>query len=285
MARIRTIKPEFFQHDGLIDLPRDVRLLFIGLWTVTDREGRVQDRPKRLRLTLFPGDADVTSEVINGWLWQLAEHPERFIVRYEVDGERFIEVGNFTTHQRPHPKESLSEIPASDSEHATVRCREEDCISREKTRQASLESEGRKSRFPSSIVHSPLSKSPLSSPDPESDARAKRRKRPESSSRTVPDDFEADSLTLKAGVDAGLDQEVILAELSKFRDHEFKTPHTDWQKAARNWLRRSVELKQANGVRAGPRFAAEVTAENARRLMAESIAEDEQERLANHDKS
>ncbi len=56
MARIRTIKPQFFLNEELAELPAMVRLLFIGLWTQADREGRLLDRPKRLKAEIFPYD-------------------------------------------------------------------------------------------------------------------------------------------------------------------------------------------------------------------------------------
>ena len=64
MARSRNIKPGFFTNDGLAELPFEVRLLFIGLWTLADREGRLEDRPKRIRMEIFPGDnVDVDESV------------------------------------------------------------------------------------------------------------------------------------------------------------------------------------------------------------------------------
>ncbi len=58
MARIRTIKPEFFLHDELFELEKEtglpVRLAFIGLWTQCDREGRFKWRPLRLKAAILP---------------------------------------------------------------------------------------------------------------------------------------------------------------------------------------------------------------------------------------
>jgi hypothetical protein len=53
MGRIRTIRPDFFLHDGLFDLESNsrlpLRLAFAGLWTQCDREGRFKWRPRRLK--------------------------------------------------------------------------------------------------------------------------------------------------------------------------------------------------------------------------------------------
>lgn len=108
MPRIRTIKPEFFKNEQLADLPALARLLFIGLWTQADREGRVEDRPRRLKAELFPYedyDVDKGLDML---------HAAGFIARYEAyvpqDGVcaqdvprqvvSCIQVVNFTRHQK-----------------------------------------------------------------------------------------------------------------------------------------------------------------------------------------
>ncbi|MEG1562118.1 MAG: hypothetical protein RR365_00495 [Bacteroides sp.] len=107
--RTRSIKPGFFNNDILGDLPPLTRLLFIGLWCLADREGRLEDRPKRIKKELLGYD-DVNSDDVDEMLQEL--HKADFILRYEVQGERYIQVINFTKHQNPHVKEKGSEIPA-----------------------------------------------------------------------------------------------------------------------------------------------------------------------------
>jgi hypothetical protein len=106
MARSRNIKPGFFSNEYLAELSFATRLLFIGLWTEADREGRMEDRPKRLRMALFPAD-DVD---VNQMLDDLAA--SGFIQRYEIEGKRYLQVDSFTKHQMPHHKEVASVIPA-----------------------------------------------------------------------------------------------------------------------------------------------------------------------------
>lgn len=79
MPRIRTIKPQFFLNEELAALPAMVRLLFIGLWTQADREGRLLDRPKRLKAEIFPYD---NFDIEKG-LTQLSD--AGFIFRYKVN--------------------------------------------------------------------------------------------------------------------------------------------------------------------------------------------------------
>ena len=112
MARSRNIKPGFFTNELLVELPFEHRLLFIGLWTIADRDGRLDDRPKQVKIKLFPADSlDVDAGL-------QALHDLGFILRYEVAGLRFIQVLNWRKHQQPHFKEKASTIPAPDKHEA-----------------------------------------------------------------------------------------------------------------------------------------------------------------------
>lgn len=105
MARIRTIKPQFFTSEDVTAQPPLARLLFAGLFTEADRDGRVEDRPRQLKTRLLPEDeCDV-----DALLWSLSEG--RLIRRYESDGVRVIQILAFSKHQKPHPKEANSILP------------------------------------------------------------------------------------------------------------------------------------------------------------------------------
>ncbi|USE79508.1 hypothetical protein NDR89_23235 [Cupriavidus gilardii] len=106
MARARNLKPSFFTNDLLAEIHPLGRLLFQGLWCIADREGRLEDRPKRIKAELLPYDDCDADALLN----DLVKHG--FILRYEADGHRFIQVVNFAKHQNPHIKEAASTIPA-----------------------------------------------------------------------------------------------------------------------------------------------------------------------------
>lgn len=107
MGRIRTIRPEFFKHERLADLSPLHRLLFIGLWCQADREGRMEYRPRRLKIEILPfDDCDLDAMVAD-----LERHPDRLVVRYAVEGRHFLQIPSFARHQRFHPKENPSQIP------------------------------------------------------------------------------------------------------------------------------------------------------------------------------
>jgi hypothetical protein len=104
MARARNIKPGFFKNEELGECRLETRLAFIGLWLLADREGRVEDRPKRIKGELFPFDAFDVEPL-------LAElERSKFIVRYRNDDGRFIQIVNFAKHQSPHYTEKPSVI-------------------------------------------------------------------------------------------------------------------------------------------------------------------------------
>jgi hypothetical protein len=114
MARARNIKPGFFANEELVELPFSTRLLFIGLWTIADREGRLEDKPKRIKMNIFPAD-DID---VNAALDEL--QASGFLARYEVDGAKFIQVLAFRKHQNPHKDEKASLIPAQGEHGAST---------------------------------------------------------------------------------------------------------------------------------------------------------------------
>lgn len=105
MARSRNIKPGFFSNEHLAELDFATRLLFIGMWTEADREGRLEDRPRRLKMALFPADS-VDIEKMLADLDHLG-----FIARYSAGSFQAIQIINWAKHQNPHLKESKSTIP------------------------------------------------------------------------------------------------------------------------------------------------------------------------------
>lgn len=108
MARARNIKPGLFTNDEIVELPFETRLLFIGLWTIADREGRLVDRPKKIKMEVFPAD-DVDCEKSLALL-----AGSGFINRYQVGSHKVIEILNFTKHQAPHSTEKDSTLPDAD---------------------------------------------------------------------------------------------------------------------------------------------------------------------------
>lgn len=107
MARARNIKPSIMDNEELAELGALHRLLFIYLWMLADREGRLEDRPKRIAAQALPYDR---SADVNAMLGELKE--AGFLARYKLEGVAVIQVLAFAKHQTPHMRESASTLPA-----------------------------------------------------------------------------------------------------------------------------------------------------------------------------
>jgi hypothetical protein len=109
-SRIRTIKPEFFLHEGLFDLEVEtslpVRVAFAGLWTCADREGRFRWRPRSLKACILPFDNLDFARVLDA----LGSHG--FVTKYIVGDDEYGLIPSFTRHQVINNRESDSELPA-----------------------------------------------------------------------------------------------------------------------------------------------------------------------------
>lgn len=137
MARARNIKPGFFTNELLVELDFAARLLFIGLWTEADREGRLEDRPKKIKMAIFPADSVEIDPMLND-LQRLG-----FIDRYESNGLKVIQIVNWAKHQNPHHTEKASFLPARET-------KVEPAVNRELTVNSPLEHGG---NLADSLIH------------------------------------------------------------------------------------------------------------------------------------
>lgn len=96
MARIRTIKPQFWDDLKIGRLSRDARLLYIGLWNFADDLGVVIADPVWLKSKIFPYDK-IQLQQFEGWLKMLEE--TGFISLLSVKSERFYYLPTFSRHQ------------------------------------------------------------------------------------------------------------------------------------------------------------------------------------------
>ena len=109
MARTRNLKPSFWNNEDMADLPPLTRLLFLGLTNHADKLGRLEFRPRRIKANILPYDDYDVVEALR----QLVGAGFIEIYRMsEYDEWQYIQIVNFTKHQRPHHKEADSELPA-----------------------------------------------------------------------------------------------------------------------------------------------------------------------------
>lgn len=111
MARIRTIKPEFWTSEQITECSPNARLLFIGLWTFADDNGVHPASVKRLKMEVFPSD-DFTQADIADLVDELTA--AGLLKPYTVDGEGFWQVTGWhhqkidqPTFKHPLPDGSL----------------------------------------------------------------------------------------------------------------------------------------------------------------------------------
>lgn len=109
MARIRSLKPEFWSDQKLARLPRDVRLLYIGLWNFADEHARLRGDARYVKGQVFPYDDDLDHAAIEKWLDVLIEHGRA--CRYEHDGEVYLWLPKLPKHQRLEPNKVPSRLP------------------------------------------------------------------------------------------------------------------------------------------------------------------------------
>lgn len=117
MARIRTIKPSYFTSLTVADIKDPwARILFPGLWTHADDEGRMLDDARLIRAAVFPLE-EFTVADIDAMIDTLASL--RLVTRYTVGGRRYLFVNGWKEHQkidRPKP----SELPPPDDPEAVI---------------------------------------------------------------------------------------------------------------------------------------------------------------------
>lgn len=129
MARIRTVKPALFRHEELYQLEVEtglpIRIAWVGLFTVADREGRFRWKPNELKLDVLPFDPIDFSRVLHALVTR------GFLVRYASEGREFGFIPTFRDHQVINNKEMASELP--DPRASTSKIHEIDnaCATRE----------------------------------------------------------------------------------------------------------------------------------------------------------
>lgn len=140
MARIRSIKPEFFRHSDLYEAEREtglpLRLAFAGLWTAADREGRFKWKARELKLDCLPHDdvdfAGVLDALVTrGW-----------VVRYAVDGVEYGCIPTWKAHQVINNREKASELPEP-TEETAISTRQPRVIDASTTRLVHTQGEGK----------------------------------------------------------------------------------------------------------------------------------------------
>lgn len=97
MARIRSIKPEFWTDEKIVECCYEARLLFIGLWNFADDAGILKLSAKRLKMQIFPAE-EFGSETIQGLLDELSSNSLIFL--YSVGNDAYLLINGWKKHQK-----------------------------------------------------------------------------------------------------------------------------------------------------------------------------------------
>ena len=108
MARIRTIKPEFWEDEKLAKLPVHARLLFIGTWNFADDNGVLLANPILMKSHIFPYE-DIGISTISEWIDMLVENG--MLIRTTYNGKDYLVIRKFLIHQKINRKSIRINIP------------------------------------------------------------------------------------------------------------------------------------------------------------------------------
>lgn len=109
MARIRSIKPEFWDDEHLSSLPMACRLFYIGCWTFADDQGVFKANPSFLKSRIFPFDDDLSVKQVKEWLEMLEE--ARMIIPFTYERNSLYVIRTFSEHQKIDKRYFKRDVP------------------------------------------------------------------------------------------------------------------------------------------------------------------------------
>lgn len=112
MARIRSIKPEFWTSEQVMECSPNARLLFIGIWNFCDDAGRHPYSPRQIKALVFPSD-EFTAEDIAGMIGELSGNGLLHI--YTVDNKDYLQVTGWKHQKIDKPQKARYPEPIVDN--------------------------------------------------------------------------------------------------------------------------------------------------------------------------
>ena len=114
MARIRSIKPEFWSSEQIMECSPITRLLFIGLWNFCDDHGRLPLKPRQIKAQVFPGD-DISAENVRGMIEEL--YGNNLVTLYNIENEEYLQITGW--HHQRIDKRQKPKYPGIDEDGST----------------------------------------------------------------------------------------------------------------------------------------------------------------------
>ncbi len=239
MARIRSIKPDFFTSEVVCSLPISARLTFVGLWTHADDNGVAIDNPKLIMAAIWPLEDDPreTLQRVSGDLQSLST--AGLITRYQAAGKRYVFVNGWDEHQKvSHPSKPRYPRPEEAAETAVT---------------SGNGGHGQSSgNSPEDLVSPPEVLAPEQGAGSREQGEGRRDVDPRKRGSRIPEDFAVND-EMRAWAKAETPDVVVALETSQFVDHwKAKSgkdgAKLDWIAAWRTWMRNAQKW---SGERAG----------------------------------
>lgn len=228
MARIRSVKPEFWTSEQVAECSPNARLLFIGMWNFCDDYGVHPASEMRLKMEVFPSD-DITKDDIRRMIGELQAN--NLIQEYEIDGSRYWWVTGWDKHQKPDTK--TGRYPKPDGSIGGK-------IRRMNT-EYSPNGSGAVGDHSPPELELELEKEIFIPAEAGKEKSQGKTSGPPKRAVQLPKDFVPDATCVELAVSLGRSAS---AELPAFADfHRSKgSTFKDWQSAFRTWLRNSVKF-------------------------------------------
>lgn len=102
MARIRTIKPSFWEDEKIAKLPMPCRLFYIGTWNLADDSGVIRGNPALLKSAIFPYDDNLRVSEVQRWIDALVN--ARMLIPISHKHESYYVIRTFRSHQKLDPR-------------------------------------------------------------------------------------------------------------------------------------------------------------------------------------
>ncbi len=116
------VDPQIWRNEKFGSLPDAGRLLFIGIFSQADDDGRLKASPKFLKATIFPYDEDKTAEQVKKLRDQCADQG---LIRVYTNGEvEYLDIPGWSEHQQirkdRYNSSSLPSFDEADNQVATT---------------------------------------------------------------------------------------------------------------------------------------------------------------------
>lgn len=227
MARIRTIKPEFWTHAQIVECSTNARLLFIGLWNFCDDAGRHPLALKQIKAEIFPADP-FDPDTIRRMIDELSSND--LITIYTVENKEYLSVNGW--HHQKIDRGNPAKYPGPE----------------EGTRRMIVERSSRESIKEGSLIDTSLRSVSISD-------------KPKSRASQIGDyqpDEEALSAALAYWLGKGRRDLDAADQAARFRDHHLArgSAMKDWRAAWRTWYKNAVQFTRPENGTARPEQSA-----------------------------